>query len=150
METITANANLRMLLRTGRRHARLSQRNAAELAGVSPAWWKRVESAYETKVATDTLTDMLTAVGVLPEHLDKLGELQVAEALMARQEFHRVAREHDDGFSDGQDLEKYLMAAPASESLRHELIAYVRARRLPRIGVGRVEPFADLFNPDTE
>jgi transcriptional regulator with XRE-family HTH domain len=139
--TITTNAPLRGLLRTARRHTRLSQKEAAAKAGVSSAWWKRVESAYETSVSAETLADMLDAVGVLPGHLDDLGEHVLAELIIARQSFR------DTVTSSQESLEEYLMNAPAADDLRHELITYVRTRSVLR--TIRSDPFTDQFHPDS-
>lgn len=147
MTTITTNAELRGLLRTGRKHARLSQKDAALKAGVSPAWWKRVESAYETSVAPDTLAAMLESVGVLPEHLYAIGDADMAQRLLARQSF-RVVTAHQNNHQDPRALEEYLMKAPAPEDLRQELVAYVRARC--QLTPGRTEPFSDQFLPGGE
>jgi transcriptional regulator with XRE-family HTH domain len=139
--TITTNSRLRGLLRTARRSTRLSQKDAALKAGVSPAWWKRVESAYDTSVAAETLADMLDAVNVLPEHLQRLDEDDLAELMAARQSFRTIKE------STQPSLEEYLMKAPASDELRRELVTYVRARQFTHI---RTEPFSDQFSPDAE
>ena len=139
-ETITTDGTLRGLLRTARRHARLSQREAAEKAGCSLSWWRRVESAYETKVTPDGMIDMLDAVGVHPEHLEQIDRPVLAVMLKNRQAFRIV--------SSDEGLEEYLMNAPAPPELREELIAYVRARTSTKPFRYRPEPFADQFWPE--
>lgn len=141
-EAITTDSTLRGLLRTARHHAKLSQKEAAEKAGCSPSWWRRVESASEVNVAPDKMANMLDAVGVLPEHLEIIHRPVLAELLRERQAFEEISQ-------DGEGLEEYLMRAPAPRQLREELIAYVRARTAQpfRYRSYRTEPFADQFRP---
>lgn len=140
--TLTMNANLRSLLRTARKASRLSQKEAAAKAGVSVAWWKRVESAYETSVAPETLAAMLDAAGAVPLHLEAMGEYALARLLEARQSFRETA----DGTRprDSSLLEAYLLNAPASENIRLALVAFARNLHTLRL---RPEPFQDQFLP---
>lgn len=135
-ETVKTTAKLRGLLRTARRVHGFSQRQAAERTPCDLSWWKRIESGYETVVSTDKLIAMLEAVNVGPEHLDDIDAPELAELLLARQSFRDLS-------TSRESLEEYLMKAPASEELRHELIIWVRARNAMK--VGRLEPFTDQF-----
>lgn len=140
---LTTNENLRALLRTARSHARISQKDAAAKAGVSVAWWKRVESAYETAVAPETLAAMLDAVGVVPLHLESMGEYALARLLETHQSFRETA-DSSRNRDDGRLLEEYLMNAPASDDIRRALVAFARNLRSLRL---RPEPFQDQFLP---
>lgn len=144
MVNFATNQNLRSLLRTARSLARLSQKEAARKAGVSPAWWKRVESAAETTVAPETLVSMLDAVGVLPRHLDDLNEHELAELLQSRISFRSAKGPAAPEVLDSRALEAYLLKAPAPEDVRQGLVAYARAQRTLRL---RTEPFQDQFLP---
>lgn len=136
MPNIRTDMQLRTLLRTARKAARLSQDAAAKRAGVSRAWWRRLESAAEVTVTEDTLTEMMEAVGVQPEHLRALGHQALAENLARRLEFDKVT------VNNSATLEQYLMHAPASEEVKLALV--ITARTMREIQRGD-EPFADRF-----
>lgn len=136
MATTRPDTQLRTLLRTARRAAHLSQQEAARRAGVSRAWWRRIESAAEITVTEETLTEMMEAVGVQPEHLRALGHNDLAESLTRRREFDKVTA------NSTAALEQYLMNAPASDEVKLALVITVRTMHEIQRGD---EPFADRF-----
>lgn len=97
----------------------MTQRAAAQRAGVSRGWWKRVEAA-DLAVGEKTLLDMLEAVGVRPIHLHQIGHQDLAGQLARREAFARDA-------SLDRNLEDYLHAAPADPVTRDALVLLARA-----------------------
>src|SRR5215472_8309787 len=72
---------MRQLLRAGRRSAgNLSQKNAAQRAGISAVYWQKIESGAQQQVPVDTLAMMFTATGIGAERLEAEGYPDIASA----------------------------------------------------------------------
>lgn len=76
--------NLRLVIKTGRRYAKLTQKEAAEKSGISEIWWAQLESGIKDITTVDTVLDMLQAVKTPPRALVKAGHPDIARALEIR------------------------------------------------------------------
>jgi hypothetical protein len=73
--------NLRVVLRTGRHKAKLSQITAAARAGISGIWWAKLETGTHTMTTQDTFIKMIMAVHVPSRVLKRAGYPSLALAL---------------------------------------------------------------------
>jgi len=79
--SVPADQRLRHLLRTGRRAAgRLSQKTAAQRAGISPVYWQKIESGTQQAAPAATLAAMCTAAGITAGQLRDAGYTEIASA----------------------------------------------------------------------
>lgn len=80
--SVHTGPRLRHILQTGRRAAgNLSQRAAAERAGISLPYWQKIESGTLDHIPAGTLATMLTAIGASPEYLRDQGYAEVADVM---------------------------------------------------------------------
>ena len=79
---VPADPHLRQLLRTGRRAAgNLSQRSAAQRAGISSVYWQKIESGALQAAPASTLATMFMAAGISGNRLRDEGYAEVASAV---------------------------------------------------------------------
>lgn len=79
--SVVTDQRIRHLLRAGRRAAgNLSQREAAERAGISEVYWQKIESGTQPSAPPGTLVAMLTAVGTTMAQLQDEGYADLALA----------------------------------------------------------------------
>lgn len=79
---VPADQRLRHLLRTGRKAAgRLSQKSAAQQAGISPVYWQKIESGTQQSVPAGTLAAMCLAAGITAGRLRDEGYAEIASAV---------------------------------------------------------------------
>lgn len=74
---------LRLIKIMRREKARISQREAANLAGISTVWWRNVEGG-RVQAPTDTLARMCFALDIPPETLRSINENEVADGVDLR------------------------------------------------------------------
>lgn len=80
--SVPADQRLRDLLRTGRRASgNLSQKSAAQRAGISPVYWQKIESGTQESVPEDTLASMFLATGITAGQLRDEGYGDLAAAV---------------------------------------------------------------------
>lgn len=80
--SVPADPRLRELLRTGRRASgNISQRSAAQRAGISPVYWQKIESGTQSSVPEDTLASMCLAAGITACQLRDEGYEELASAV---------------------------------------------------------------------
>lgn len=82
--SLAPSAALRALILARRKQAHLSQKRAALLAGVTEAWWQRVETGAAPRADADTIARMCYAIDASPEQLDAIGEHTIADAVAAK------------------------------------------------------------------
>ena len=77
------------LLRASRMRTRprLSQKAAAEAAGVSEVYWSKIESGAKDRAELDYLAEMCIAVGVPVRVLRKFGHHELADAVQKRRDW---------------------------------------------------------------
>jgi hypothetical protein len=145
--TATTDEALRWLIRTARARTGLSQKQAAQkIPGVGTSWLRHIESAWHTTVSTEALLNICEALVILPQHLrdltDQTGKHPwgwLADELAKRQRLSSLAL-------GGEELEQYLLAAPASAELKTALIAFARSYvSMQGKEASRLDPFADAF-----
>lgn len=126
---VPADRRLRDLLRAGRKASgNLSQRAAAQRAGISAVYWQKIESGSHPAAPADTLASMLLAAGITASRLRDEGYGGLADAV---DELGSVT-------IAPPDPEDYLAAMPdASEEEVSALQAVWRALKAKRT----TEPF---------
>lgn len=82
-QRVRLTPELTRFLRSRRTDMRLSQAQAAVLAGVSPTWWRRIEGGNKPRgdAEVQTVVKMLAALGVRPDELSAINEKTLANAL---------------------------------------------------------------------
>lgn len=122
--SVPADQGLRKLLRASRRAAgSLTQRTAAQQAGISAIYWQKIESGAQSSAPADTLAAMFLATGVSPAKLAEEGYPDVAAAM------DEIASARPAAVS----AEDYLAAIPgASQEEISALQAVWKALRSPR------------------
>ena len=79
--SVPADSRLRHLLRAGRRASgRLSQKTAAQRAGISPVYWQKIESGTQQAAPAATLAAMCAAAGITASQLRDEGYAEIASA----------------------------------------------------------------------
>ena len=79
--SVPVDQRLRHLLRTGRKASgRLSQKSAAQRAGISPVYWQKIESGTQQTAPAGTLAMMYIAAGVTAGQLRDEGYAEIASA----------------------------------------------------------------------
>jgi transcriptional regulator with XRE-family HTH domain len=122
------------LLGDAREAAKLSFRAASALAGISEAWWRNIESGYQSmgngwfkpvdNATPETLASMAKAVGVSPDALRGAGRADAAEEL-ERVMTRDTAAINKDGPSTSAKAAEALEALP--EGLRLAFLAAIRS-----------------------
>jgi transcriptional regulator with XRE-family HTH domain len=80
--SVPTDRRLRDLLRAGRRASgSLSQKTAAQRAGISSVYWQKIESGTQRTVPEDTLAMMLAAAGITAVRLRDEGYGGLASAV---------------------------------------------------------------------
>lgn len=124
-ESVQYDELLRLIKITRREKARISQREAAGIAGISQPWWRNIE-AGRVRVDTDTLARMMFALDIEPELLYNMGHEDIARGIEERQKFLDSAAQ-----GSGNDAaEAHLMRTPElNPRQRYSLLAHLRAIR---------------------
>jgi len=79
---VPTDSRLRHLLRAGRKAGgRLSQKSAAQRAGISPVYWQKIESGTQQAAPVSTLAAMFLAAGVTAGQLQDEGYAEIASAV---------------------------------------------------------------------
>jgi len=69
------------MLAQARRNKALSLRAVAEIADVSHLWLSRVERGFFNQPAPERITRVIEALGIDPEHIDRITKGHVANSL---------------------------------------------------------------------
>lgn len=122
MERVRVTRRLRLLIRMQRTdRAHMTQRAAAEEAGLSEVHWRHVESGHAEYATGETLARICATVGVTAEQLRRIGQDHVADLVADRAEM--LAPTVD-------ELEAYLMKAPGlTDAQRVALVTMAKALR---------------------
>lgn len=123
MQRVTITRALRQVIRITRTdRAGLTQRAAAEAAGLSAVWWKQIEGGQATYATADMLARMCHGIGVSAADLRRIGEGHVADLVEVR-----AALEAPE---DAGAMTAHLMATPGLTDLqRTALVAMAQALR---------------------
>lgn len=122
MDSFTPDYLLRLVLRTSRTTAGLTQKQAAAIAGCDPSWWKKTESG-RARVNVDTFARMARAAQVNPDQLDHLRQPDIA-SLVRMLETREVVTLNADR------AEECLACLPGTTtSERQALVLYLRRLR---------------------
>lgn len=106
MQRVALTRELRQLIRIARTDiAKLSQRAAAEQAGLSEVWWRQIEKGQAEYATADVLARMSYAVGVTPAQLRRIGQHHVANLVQARVQLLEAHTQAD-------SVEAHLMLTP--------------------------------------
>lgn len=138
--TVKIDDRLRSLLRAGRRGAgNLSQKDAAERAGISEIYWQKIESGRQPTAPADTLAAMLAVTPVTPEQLRESGFPAIAEDLAELRAMGKAVWQ-------AADPEQYLAETPGASA--EEITALQAVWRALRAG-RTPEPFEQDFQGTT-
>ena len=123
-EMIAPDDRLRALIRMYRKErAGLSQREAAERAGLSAVWWRQIEGGIQPNVQAGTLARMCYAIDIPPLQVSRVGYDHLAELIS-----ERYAAFGGQEYAD--PAERHLWLTPeTSDTERRALIAYLRTLR---------------------
>ena len=132
--SVPADQRLRRLLKAGRRASgNLSQKTAAQRAGISLVRWQQIESGTAASAPADTLAAMFAAVGITAVRLHDEGYPDIAQAV----------EELDDALTGRTSVEEHLAATPGATSEEISALQAVwqvlRAKRT-------AEPFEEKFH----
>lgn len=118
---------LRVIRLVRKEKARLTQREAAEMAGISVSTWKHVEAGL-TEPSDDIIANMCYTVGVQPSYLRKIGCPHIASGVEERLEAmgSKLPANHD-GMAA---IEAHLWQTPhLSSADKTALIAFSRTMK---------------------
>jgi transcriptional regulator with XRE-family HTH domain len=142
-QPVPADQQLRDLLRTCRRAAgSLSQRAAAQRAGISPVYWQKIESRTVKTAPAGTLAAMFLAVSASPGHLRDAGYAVIADIMdeLARSAAREVTAEDHLAATPGateeeitalQAIWRALKASRTADPLEQDFTRHARRGDLP-------------------
>lgn len=121
-------SKVRTILKVARRRTGLTQEAAAKLAGISEAWWRRIENGVVPTATAGTVAAMCHSAGLSAEFVRKRGLEHVAELMDDLQEMDKPALPEPEP-TDDEALERYLMKSPADMETRVALVGFLRSLR---------------------
>jgi transcriptional regulator with XRE-family HTH domain len=124
--SVPVDQRLRHLLRVGRRASgKLSQKDAARRAGISPVYWQQVESGKRRAAPAGTLAAMFLAAGITAGQLRDEGYEDIASVLdeLAKMAAPEVGAEEHLAATPG--------ASPEEISALQAVWLALRAKRAP-------------------
>lgn len=126
MERTTVTRDLRQLIRFTRESPpKLTQKAAAELAGMSTVYWRQIEGGHAEYATADMLARMTYAIGVKPDQLHNIGHDHVADLVEDMGRLLVPAQATPE-----EDMETYLLATPGlTDAQRDALVVMARALR---------------------
>lgn len=126
MERTRITRDLRQLLRFTRESPpKLTQKAAAEMAGMSEVYWRQIEGGHAEYATEDMLARMAYAIGVLPDQMRRIGQHRVAALVEDMGRLLVPAQATPE-----EDMEAYLLATPGlTDEQRKALVVMARALR---------------------
>lgn len=120
---VVTPARIRLLLKLHRKRLGLSQRQAADKAGISTVWWRHIETGHAETVPALTLARMAYAAGLPASRLRELGLSRVAELASELEEMP------EDEQAEGEHTaeEEWLAQGPFDDETKRSLLAHLRA-----------------------
>lgn len=108
------------LIRARRTNLRITQARAAELAGISPTWWRRIEGGNKPKgdAEVQTVVNMLAALGTAGDELVEIGELRLS---------HLVERKRQ-GEPDSKSLLAVMLESLSPDEV-NSVVAFIEVLR---------------------
>lgn len=140
---VEADQRLRNLLRAGRRASgSLSQKSAAQRAGISEVYWQKIESGSQQTAPEDTLAAMLLAAGITPGKIRDEGYDQLASAMDQLGSVTIAPPDPEDYLASTpgasaeeisalQTVWRALRAGRTAEPIEEDFIRHDRRRKLP-------------------